>query len=179
MSSKLVHVLIIPVRSLMQHRGNGISLDEKKALFLQKIPPVLTHCRSVLWGLGSISSLWSRSACGSSWGLWGGEPIKINSAGLLLFLLLLTSWKAPSGGREVACRRLPCCCVKAAGKLNKQQCLFITKRRGDKETRWEHYLQVLWEQAFAWAHENVEFWSLEWWKDAGLLHEDNTQPHLS
>lgn len=62
------------------------------------------------------------------------------------------SWKAPSGGRAVACRGLACCCVKAAGKLNKQQCLFITKRRGDKETRWEHYLQVLYESRLLLVH---------------------------
>lgn len=82
----------------------------------------------LLKAFSSIPSFWSRSACGSSWGPWGGMLIKINSAGLLRFLLLT----APSGDGELAVERW-----RVTGKLNKQWCLFITRRRSDKETWWE------------------------------------------
>lgn len=90
-------------------------------------------------------SLWSRSTCGSSWGLWGGMLIIINSAGLPPFLPP-DSWKAPSGGGEVT---LACCCVKAAAKLNKQRRLFVMKTRDESRGHSRCFdVQVLREQAF-------------------------------
>lgn len=47
--------------------------------------------------------------------------IKINSAGLLRFLLRQLHQETESW------LQLACCCVQAAGKLNKQWCLFITR----------------------------------------------------
>lgn len=114
-------------------------VDEKKSQFLQKKATGFKTLlgsevwwRPLRWRHGSVPSLWSCSACGSSWGLgpvWGGMLIKINSAGFSFS----SSWQLKSWNRR---RRAGVLLCEAAGKLNKQQCLFVTKRRSDES--WKH-----------------------------------------